>query len=440
MKKILILVIILFYTEAGFATDHDAIDIHGFITQGYLKTDHNDFIAETEDGSFEFNEMGLNFNKRLSDGLDFSLQFFAYDFGGLGNDRIAINHAGVSYYVNQQFTFRAGKSKVSYGLYGDSRDMDMLRTFVLLPQGVYTEAFRDSIHSAKGFEIYGSGYPEPLKFMEPLGEFYYKIQYGIMDIPKDSGVSHVLAMTLHTDPEESTSDTSYNLVLGWETPVPGLRLQGQYSEYGVFLSGKTFDDEFWDEIKIQAIDQLYPDLSQDLKNAISSAVIIGDMPVSYSGDVSMYIIGAEFTWRGLTLAAEQVFFNMKYKTRIKYKAAGEDSVFDYTFENPTLGYYYMGSYQISDWLKIGGYYTVYYPDKDNKKGGGGTNLGNPDYFAWQKDSCIAARFDLSPNSIFKIEGHYIDGGAQLDYVKPLDDYSKTHRYWYLFAAKLSYNF
>lgn len=249
MKKLRILIICFFYAGAGHTGTYEDIDIHGFITQGYLKTDHNDFIAKTEDGSFQFNEMGLNFSKKLSDGLDFNLQFFAYDFGELGNDEITVNHAGVTYYANQQLTFRVGKSKISYGLYGDSRDIDMLRTFVLLPQGIYTEAFRDSLNSAKGFDIYGSGYPSFLAFLEPLGEFYYRIQVGIMDIPKDSGISHVLAMTFHTFAEESSSDTSYNLVLGWETPVPGLRLQGQYSEYGVFLSGTTFDDEFWDDIK-----------------------------------------------------------------------------------------------------------------------------------------------------------------------------------------------
>ena len=32
------------------------IDIHGFISQGFLKSDRNNFYAKTEDGTFRFNE------------------------------------------------------------------------------------------------------------------------------------------------------------------------------------------------------------------------------------------------------------------------------------------------------------------------------------------------------------------------------------------------
>jgi len=41
-----------------------------------------------------------------------------------------------------------GKLKVPYGFYGKTRDIDSLRTGILLPQGVYMEYIRSSYNSA----------------------------------------------------------------------------------------------------------------------------------------------------------------------------------------------------------------------------------------------------------------------------------------------------
>ena len=43
------------------------VDIHGFISQGYLNTSNNYFYGDTVDGSFEFNEFGINFSENLTD-------------------------------------------------------------------------------------------------------------------------------------------------------------------------------------------------------------------------------------------------------------------------------------------------------------------------------------------------------------------------------------
>ena len=64
----------------------DTVDIHGFISQGYLKSDQNNFLAETEEGSFQFNEMGLNFNQDVTHDLRIGIQFFSRDLGKNGND------------------------------------------------------------------------------------------------------------------------------------------------------------------------------------------------------------------------------------------------------------------------------------------------------------------------------------------------------------------
>jgi len=64
MKRMIVhfMIFNLIILSYGMAFCHDDVAIHGFISQGYLKSDHNDFLAETEKGSFQFNEMGLNFS------------------------------------------------------------------------------------------------------------------------------------------------------------------------------------------------------------------------------------------------------------------------------------------------------------------------------------------------------------------------------------------
>ncbi len=69
---------------------NDLVDIHGFISQGYLKTDNNNYLADTKDGSTQFNEMGINFRTSPTDKLTIGCQFFARDLGAVGNDEVTL--------------------------------------------------------------------------------------------------------------------------------------------------------------------------------------------------------------------------------------------------------------------------------------------------------------------------------------------------------------
>ena len=45
------------------------VDIHGFISQGYLKSTGNNFLAETKRGTWEFTEVGINFGTSVDGDL-----------------------------------------------------------------------------------------------------------------------------------------------------------------------------------------------------------------------------------------------------------------------------------------------------------------------------------------------------------------------------------
>ena len=50
---------LLSLTDTLFASNE--MNINGFISQGYLKTDANNFLAETKRGTWEYAEVGIQF-------------------------------------------------------------------------------------------------------------------------------------------------------------------------------------------------------------------------------------------------------------------------------------------------------------------------------------------------------------------------------------------
>lgn len=57
-----------------YAYEYNGLNINGFISQGYLYANHNDYLADTKGGTFDFNEMGLNFGYQLNDSFLFALR------------------------------------------------------------------------------------------------------------------------------------------------------------------------------------------------------------------------------------------------------------------------------------------------------------------------------------------------------------------------------
>ncbi len=63
------------------------IEIHAFVSQGFIASTDNNYLAESKRGSFEFSEVGINFSKQLTDRMRVGIQLFTHDLGPLGNYR-----------------------------------------------------------------------------------------------------------------------------------------------------------------------------------------------------------------------------------------------------------------------------------------------------------------------------------------------------------------
>src|SRR6266436_7663409 len=131
------------------------LQIHGFISQGFLLTSANDYLAHSSEGSFEFTELGLNFTLQPMDRLTLGLQIFSHDLGPIGDYRATLDWYSVDYHWQDWLGIRAGRVKLPFGLYNDSSDIDSARTAVLLPQSIYPAQNRDFLLAQTGAEIYG---------------------------------------------------------------------------------------------------------------------------------------------------------------------------------------------------------------------------------------------------------------------------------------------
>lgn len=380
------------------------VDIHGFLSQGYLKSDDNNYLANTEDGSAEFTELGINFSKEF-DKLRIGLQLLSRDLGDFGNNEVELDWAVGDYRFNEKVGLRVGKVKTPVGLYNQERDLDMLRIPVLLPASVYDEGARDINNTYQGIGFYG------FFDLQVAGELEYELFYGGLNVDENSVyVRGIKTLIENGIPGSTLSDFTISpeyvagAALRWNTPFEGLRIGGTY---------RTAE--------------------ADVSAAVNSEFIPGGQAF-YNADVTknaVWVASTEYTWNDLVLTAE--YSENKIDTLAGVIGMGPP-------DKGTLhssGWYAQASWRFNEWFAASLYYSEYYPDKDDKDGDEEVADGNPDYYGWQKEIVPSLRFDIGYNFIIKAETHFINGAAQVyDFNNP----SGREKDWILYILKASFNF
>ncbi len=401
MKKNIFLIIICVILLNGkiWAEDSEQIDIHGFISQGYIKSSDNNYLADTQEGTFQFNEMAINFGSWLTPELRVGLQLFARDLGSLGNDEIILDWATADYHYRRWLILSAGKIKIPFGFINETRDMDMLRTNIFLPQGVYNEGWRDTVTGMKGLSVHGT-IPVP-----NMGTLIYQFQTGILIMNIDGGIAKFLNSQFDVSTTSFDIDTSYTGAIQWETPLTGLRIGATLTQF------------------------------EYLQHLHSSGM---GLDLELPAEHSYMVLSAEYLWNEFTFLAEfgsdRIIISLYASPPINY------SMYDNWTYNME-GFYGSISYQVLDWLALGTYYSIFYVNSNYKDGSQFEDL--PRAAGWQKDSCLSVRFDINDNWLLKLEGHYIDGLSVLyflDQEKNPDGSYDVDEKWYLFALKVTFNF
>jgi hypothetical protein len=287
------------------------------------------------------------------------------------------------------------------GLYNQVRDIDLLRTHVVMPQSIYYEPIRDAVLAILGV---GANGEVPLG---PVGTLHYELQVGTLNFGPDSGtVRTIESFGFLTGTHTVDVSRAVAAALVWRPPLDGLRLSG--TVFQTKFAVKGYNTTAFDP----------PDGSFSL--AGTPLTLLHDQ-------YTMYVGSLEYRYGNLLLAAEFKKITTDYHFR----------QIDFQLTTHGDGYYVAGSYRIMDLFEVGLMYDVNYPDSDDRDGETKPAVGLPKFDAWQKNIVLSLRFDVTPNWLLKVEGHLIDGVGN---TFPIDNPNGRERNWQLLALKTTYGF
>jgi hypothetical protein len=378
----------LFCATSAYAADDTSepfVEIHGFVSQGVIKISGNNYLVkDSEDGSLEFSEAGINFTKMLGDNLRVGIQLFARDLGAIGDYKPQLDWYYLDYRFTDWFGLRAGRLKLPLGLYNETSDIDSARIPVFLPQSLYPTQSRDYFLAQTGGELYG---------FVPLGGA------GALDYRAYAGT---IFIDLPSYSAAGTTSVSipylYGARLMWNTPLQGFRLGGSAQRLRLNLDYAPNRDVL----------ATYPmPLPADFKGVVELGVPVTIAIASLEVAVDDFLFAAEYLreWVSIESSLPSVYPES---------------------EQTTEGYYAMASYHVTPWFAPGVYYSVRYPNVDDRHGRD----------AYQRDLALSVRYDLTQHWLLKLEGHYMVGTAGLD--PALNDNqprSELTRDWGAFFAK-----
>jgi hypothetical protein len=343
----------------------EPIEIHGFLSQGFILSSKNEYLAKSKGGSFEFSEAALNFTKQLTEELRVGFQLFAHDLGPIGNYRPQLDWYYLDYHAWDWLGLRVGRLKVPFGLYNELNDVDVGRVPILLPQSIYQVDHREFLFAQAGAELYGD-----LR-LGPAGSLEYRAYGGTLSsdlpLPPPAGIT--------------TSEVNVPYLYGgrllWSTPLDGLR-------GGVSGQAVRFDARY--------------DFDPLLRALFEQAALLPPgltYPIPLKFRVTRWIASLEYVAHDLDLAVEYSRWTGDFYS---------DAPLLFPPHTVNERYYAMASYQVSSWFSPGVYYSRYFIDVDDREGRD----------KYQHDLAATLRFDLNAHWLFKVEGHLMSGVAALD--------------------------
>jgi len=363
------------------------VEVHGFVSQGAIKSTANNYLADSKRGSFEFSEVGINFTKSMTDELRVGMQLYMRDLGPVGNYTPHFDWFYLDYRFWDWLGIRAGRTKLPFGLYNENSDIDSARVPILLPQSVYPITSRDYLLAQTGVEVYGR---VPL---DAAGSLEYRAYGG----------------TIYFDitPAQAATIPRVNVPyliggrLMWQTPLEGLQAGGS-------LQALRLDLDYSPPAAL-----------------IANLQMAGQLPANYRAPFGVKLpavlaVGSvEYQAGDLLVAAEYSRWHVITESPYPVIVPNSDVVSERG--------YVMTSYRVLPWLSPGVYYSVLFKNVDNR-------TATRDLY--QHDVAATLRFDLNDHWLVKLEGHYLNGtgalSSGLNDNKPTGTLTKD---WGLFLVK-----
>jgi hypothetical protein len=410
---------------SGSAADLGPVTLHGFVSQSFLKTSDNVYLGlESTAGTWAYTEEALNFTVNVTPKLRIGAQLVGRDLGPQGNHKVVMDWALGDYRFLDQIGLRAGKMKLPVGLYNNVFDADMARPEALQPDSVYPQNQRDFRNTVEGVLAYGT------LGLGRVGYLDYDAWSGTIDLDEafmlprymNDGAVAVLpglaavglgSATYQLNQASGRLDTTFGGSLEWRPPVPGLRLKASVAQGTARFS-----------------------------SVVTYSGFFGPAPVSLPVRTSLLLderyelyFSAEYQRGGLRLSAEHLRGDSRITSTID-GLPGTGPITTPLTKRPWSSYGQV-AYRFNPHFQASTYYSVYYPDAQDKHGLQLALTGEPEHRAWQKDWTITGRVDVNSHWLFKGEFHVIDGTGALSRSDNLAGFKKD---WTLFIARTTFYF
>ena len=352
------------------------VQVHSFFSQGYAYSNENNYLTmKTSQGSFAMTDFGANISTQLTDKLRVGAQLYDHNMGNLGKWEPQLDWAMADYRFKDWLGLRGGKVKTVLGLHNDTRDLEFLDTFALLPQSIYSVDLRDGYIAHTGGDVYGR---VPLKH---LGSLSYTVWAGHRQDSTNGGYIYLLR-------DRGINYTSYHGLqygadLRWNLPLTGL---------------------------VVGISRMNQDTQGTGTAVCTASTPINCNTFNPNGGAGVSAPAEEHSRKDFTdqfygeYAAGRLKIDTEYRRYFRNVIAWNNLL---DVWSDTKSWYVSGSYRLSKWFEVGSYYshlsTLY------KRGPLAASLDASLPANHINDKVIAARFDLRRYWDLKIEGHFMDG-------------------------------
>lgn len=375
----------------------DSVQVHGFASQAMFLTSGNDmFSASRANPSFAFTELGINGSWSPLPRLRFSMQILSRRAGDWHDGSPVIDFGLMDYSFDfsndYRLGVRAGRVRLPYGLYNDTRDVAFTRPSILLPQSIYFEGTRDWTISADGLLLYGES----------------RKAWGNLTLETFGGYSRTddkdtqFSLLLENTAGSLTPNPTFVGRINYETYDGGLRL----ALTGVYTSADYRPNNLFDPVP---------------KGTVGFDALI---------------LSAQYNTEKWTLTSEYS------NNHFQHSGFGDARNFDLHGQS----YYFQAAYRFAPQWELMGRYDAFYPNINDANGKAYEAAGyGPAYSQYAKTWTVGLRYDIAPWMMVRAEYDYINGTASVPYQGYLDssgnlDYSKSFKYWDMFAFLVSFRF
>ncbi len=375
----------------------DGMQLHGFLSQGYVETNGNRFFGPSDEGSWDMRDIGVNLSYRPQPNLLFAGQLLSRTAGEMYDGSVRVDYALVDFAPLMRQDLRAGlrlgRLKNPLGLYNDTRDVPFTRPSIFLPQSIYFDRVRNLELSTNGLGIYGD-------WQNGWGDFYLQLNLGTMDV--DNNV------------EEAYLFANWPGKLKTDDPWASCRLMYEYEGGRLRLAASGISGKL--NYKPGRNDLLGPGLI----------------------DIDFWVFSAQYNEESWSLTGEYMTSPAEWRN---FENPAIGGVVSPAFANePTSeGWYVQASFRPMPKWELLLRYDVSYLNKDDRNGEtAATNLGLLAHNFYAKDVTFGIRWDPTANIMLRAEYHRVEGASWISARE--NDFSRTEKHWDMFALLASFRF